>query len=81
MKLLDEQWESAKKFWATIEAVDAYLRHFTDGIMKSPTDIKDIKGMLDDIVVIHDWYSPKNGDEIAAAFDDLANAANGSYRV
>ncbi|AIB52024.1 hypothetical protein E24_00329 [Faustovirus] len=76
IKLLDEQWDSAKKFWATVEAVDAYLRHFTDGIMKSPTDIKDIKSMLDDIVVIHDWYSPKNGDEIAAAFDDAPADAN-----
>ncbi|AMN83432.1 hypothetical protein D5b_00165 [Faustovirus] len=77
IKLLDEQWESAKKFWATVEAVDAYLRHFTDGIMKNPIDIKDIKSMLDDIVVIHDWYSAKNGDELAAAFDAMSIDNNG----
>ncbi|QJX72105.1 polyprotein [Faustovirus] len=78
LKLIDEQWESAKKFWATVEAVDAYLRHFTDGIMKNPTDIKDIKNMLDDIVVIHDWYSSKNGDEIACAFDAMPKDTTGA---
>jgi hypothetical protein len=72
VKLLDEQWETVKKFWATVEAVDAYLRHFTDGIMKNPTDIKDIKSMLDDIVVIHDWYSAGNGNELASAFESLS---------
>lgn len=68
-KFLDQQWDARKKFWAAIEAVDSYMRHFTNGLVKNPDDIRDIKSMLDEIEVINDWYNDQSGNEVAAVFD------------
>lgn len=68
-KFLDAQWESKKKFWATVEALDGYMRAFTNGIVNHPNDIKDIKAVLDDIEVIRDWYTEASGNMLASVFD------------
>lgn len=69
LKFLDSQWEIKKKFWATIEAADTYMRVFTDALIKNPNDIKEIKSMLDEIEVINDWYSDATGNTLAGVFD------------
>ncbi len=69
VKMLEVQWEAKKKFWATIEAVDSYMRVFTDAIVKNPQDIKDIKSMLESVEIINDWYDEKTGENLASVFD------------
>lgn len=71
LKMLDGQWEVKKKFWATIEAVDQYMKIFTDALVKNPQDVKDIKSMLDDIDTVNDWYSDKTGNDLAGVFDNF----------
>ena len=66
---LVSQWEAKKKFWSAMEAVDAYMRHFTNGVATSPNDIKDIQAALDDIEIIRDWYSESTGNRLAAVID------------
>ena len=51
-QFLDAQWEARKKFWATVEAIDTYMRVFTDGLVKNPNDIREIKSMLDEVEII-----------------------------
>lgn len=68
-RFLDSQWEAKKKFWATIEAVDTYMRVFTDGLVKNPNDIKEIKIMLDEIEIINEWYNDTTGNILAGVFD------------
>lgn len=81
-KFLDGQWESKKKFWATVEALDGYMRAFTNGIVNHPNDIKDIRAVLDDIEVIRDWYSEASGNQLASVFDHFPSrisvVANGA---
>lgn len=69
MKILETQWETKKKFWATVEAVDTYMRVFTDALVKNPQDIKEIKSMIDSVEVINEWYSDKTGENLAGVFD------------
>lgn len=70
-KMLDQAWETKKKFWRTVEALDMYMKAFTDGIVNNPQDIRDIKSMLDDIPVVSDVYSKKSGEHLTAVFDNF----------
>lgn len=69
VRFLESQWDVKKRFWATIEAADTYMRVFTDALVKNPGDIKEIKSMLDEIEVINDWYTDKTGNDLAGVFD------------
>lgn len=70
-KMLDQAWETKKKFWRTVEALDMYMKAFTDGIVNNPQDIRDIKAMLDDIPVVSEVYSKKSGDHLTKIFDSF----------
>ncbi len=70
---LQDQWEVKQKFWATVEAVDTYMRVFTDGIVSDPNAIRDIRSMLSDVEVINDWYNDATGNGIAAVFEHFPN--------
>lgn len=78
LKILDAQWETKKKFWATIEAADTYMKVFTDGLVKNPSDIKEIKSMLDSIDVIHDWYNNATGNDLTAVFENFPSFTSGA---
>ncbi len=75
-KFLDHQWEVKKKFWATVEAVDSYMRVFTDALVSNPQDIKEIKSMLDSIEVIGDWYKDSTGDDLVSVFEQFPSYMN-----
>ena len=75
---LDAQWESKKKFWATVEAVDKYMRHFTDGLTKNPQDVKEIKAMLDGISIIGEWYNDRTGNNLAGVFEHFPSDLRGN---
>ena len=63
------QAKSKINFWRTVEAIDEYMRVFTDGLAKHPDDVKEIKNMLDEIDLIHDWYSEASGKALHELFD------------
>lgn len=65
----NDRWETKKKFWATVEAIDAYMKIFTNHIVDNPDDIKDIRSMLDDVEVINQWYDDKSGDRLVQFFE------------
>ena len=69
LEFLNAQWDAKKKFWATIEAVDMYMKAFTDGFVNNPSDIKEIRSALDDIEIIRDWYSEKSGNILVDVFE------------
>lgn len=69
LKFLDMQWEATKKFWATVEAIDTYMRVFTNGLVKNPNDVQDIKSMLNEVEVVSNWYNEAAGDGVAQVFD------------
>jgi len=78
---LRETWDCKQKFWATAEAVDAYMRVFTDGIVKDPNAVREIKAMLSEVEVINDWYSDATGNNIAAVFEHFPSEINAGART
>lgn len=66
--ILNDQYNSKIKFWATVEAIEIYLKLFTNGISTKP-DISTIKNMLDNVEVISNWYNDDIGLNIMQLFN------------
>lgn len=68
--------EFRKKFWITkidmlrcAEAMDLYMKHFTDGIVTNIEDVQKIEVMLRGTEIISKWFSSKSGNLICSVFD------------
>ena len=55
-------------FYDTLEALEIYLKNFTDGILNHPEDVADILTMLNGTQVIVKWFDDKSAKNIAEAF-------------
>lgn len=76
-KFLEEQTLGLVNFWRTVEAIDEYMRVFTDGIARHPEEVKDIKDMLDETEVIYDAYDDETGNELVRVFELFPNCVSG----
>lgn len=56
-------------FYRALQALDLYMKAFTDGVVAHPDDVADVKRMLDGVSVIGRWFIEDTGDDLAAAFD------------
>lgn len=77
-KATEEHCRVRENFWRTIEAVDEYMRVFTNDIAKNPNSAQDIKAILDETEVISDWYTANTGKLIHTLFDSFPAALNGA---
>lgn len=79
------EWEEIKKYgverfnskinmYRTAEALDIYLKEFTNGIASNPDDIQDIVKMLNNIEINAAWYSGTSGDIIINVFEAFPRA-------
>jgi len=66
---IDAQLKAKHNFYKTLEALDIYMKQFTDAIVSNPDDVSKIREMLDDTEVIAKWYSDTTGDKLAEAFE------------
>lgn len=66
---VDAQYSCKVKFYRALEALDLYMKAFTDGIVNNPDDVKDIKRMLDGTQVIARWFTEETGNALAQAFE------------
>lgn len=73
---MKEIYEFRKKFWTTkidmlrcAEAMDLYMKHFTDGIVANIEDVQKIEVMLRGTEIISKWFSSKSGNLICSVFD------------
>lgn len=57
------------EFYRALQAVDLYMKAFTEGIAAHPDDVSDIKRILDGVEVIGPWFTEKTGEALADAFD------------
>ncbi len=81
LKFLDDQWNARRRFWATIEAIDSYMKMFTDGLIKDPSSIRDIKAMLDDIEVLTETYNNATGEKLSLMFELFPSHVTGYTSV
>jgi hypothetical protein len=74
-KYSKKQYECKKNFYKSLQAVDLYLKEFTEGVTAHPEDIADIKQMLTGVDLIGPWYDDKTGNNLAHGFDAFNNDA------
>jgi hypothetical protein len=68
---IKRQTKSKVEFWKTVEAIDEYMRIFTDGIANDPSAIHDLRAQLDQSEVISKWYNDATGNAICKLFDQF----------
>lgn len=68
-KRLSQEYECKKNFYRAVQAVDMYMKEFTEGITAHPEDVADVKQMLSGVDLIGPWYDEKTGDSLAHLFD------------
>lgn len=66
---LENEYDCKANFYRALQALDLYMKAFTDGIVAHPDDVADVKRMLDGVSVIGRWFIETTGDDLAAAFD------------
>lgn len=57
--------------WQVAEAMDEYMKLFTNDLIKNANDIGDIRAMLSDTDIIYDWYNQKTGALVHQVFDQM----------
>ena len=74
------EYETKDRFYRTIEAIDLYLKAFTQALTANIDDVKDIKKMLEGIEFIADFYREDAGNYLANIFDGFGsiNYRNGN---
>ena len=73
--LLKERYKSVKGLYKAIQAVDLYLKDWTDSAVHNIDDLRDIKAMIANTDIIANWFSDTQGDNLCKAFDYLNPAA------
>jgi hypothetical protein len=51
------------------QAVDLYLKAFTDGIANDPDSISNILHMLEQVEIVAKWFNEKSGDNLATLYE------------
>jgi hypothetical protein len=80
-KLYATQRDAKIQMVETAQAVDLYLKAFTNGAVRDPDAIKDLVKALAEVPMVFNWFNEKSGDDLAALFEcfpsqvDTANAA------
>jgi hypothetical protein len=59
------------------QAVDLYLKSFTDGITKNPDSVSHIIKLLDQVEVVARWFNDKSGDNLATLFEVFPTCMKG----
>lgn len=80
-KLVEEEFNCKIKFYNALQALDLYMKAFTDGIVSHPDEVVDIKRLLDGVSVIGRWFVEETGDDVAAAFDTMDGSDGQNVRV
>ena len=59
------------------EAIDLYMKHFTDGIVSNVDDITKIETMLRGTDIISKWFTKRSGNLITCVFDSFPSYFEG----
>lgn len=76
----DERWEAAKsaieaeyqakkKFYRVVQAMDMYMKGFSQAIISNPDEVMNIMKELSGIELIAKWFTESTGDKLAEFFD------------
>lgn len=61
------------------QAVDLYLKAFSDGLAKDPDSIKSVVKMLDQVDIVAKWFNERSGDNLTTLFDFFPSGIGANY--
>jgi hypothetical protein len=64
-------YDAADNMYKVAEAVDIYMKEFTDGISAHPDEVQNISAILDGTEIISKWFDDKSGDFVCQVFDSF----------
>jgi hypothetical protein len=64
-------YDAVDNIYKVAEAMDIYMKEFTDGISAHPDDVQNIIKILDDTEIISKWFDDKSGDFLCKVFDSF----------
>lgn len=70
-KALIEHYDVKMRFYRAVQAMDLYMKAFTDGIASNPKDVLQVYSEMEETEVISRWFVEKTGDSLAKAFENL----------
>lgn len=73
--LVQKELDCKRGLYQALQAVDLYMKAFTEKIVANPDDVADIKRILDGFSIISKWYSDETGEALARAFDGAADVS------
>jgi len=79
--LLKKQRNAKVKMIEVAQAIDLYLRGFSNAIARDPDSIKDIVKMLDQVDLVAKWFNDRSGDNLAALFETFPCGLQGHTRL
>ena len=62
-------WDAKIDMLKCAEAVDLYMKHFTDGIVNHVDEIQKVETMLQGTEIISKWFSQASGNLVCSVFD------------
>ena len=69
----DKTLNAKISFYRALQAIDLYMKAFTDGIVTNPDDVSDIRRIIEGYEVIGPWFTAQTGEYLADAFDLMPN--------
>ena len=73
VRLLKAQRDAKIGLVKAAQAVDLYLKAFTDGMARNPDTANDILKLLEQVEVVAKWFNEKSGDNLAMLFESFPN--------
>ena len=70
-KMVQDEYRVKIEFYRAVQAIDLYLKSFTQAVASDPSAVNDIKKLLDGAQVISRWFNQSTGDAIWKAFEQF----------
>lgn len=75
VKLWTAQMNAKETMVKVAQAVDLYLKSFTDGIARHPDAVGSVIKMLDQVDIVAKWFNEKSGDNLSYLFEMFPESA------
>jgi hypothetical protein len=78
VKIMTEQMNAKVNMVKVAQAVDLYLKAFTNGIARNPDSVGSVVKMLDQVEIVAKWFNDRSGDNISYLFECFPNSHDGT---
>src|SRR5207237_1444960 len=65
------EFQTKHTFYRALQAIDLWMKAFTDGVVKDPDAVLEIKQMLDGTPINTRWFNENTGDAVWKAFESV----------